>query len=405
VALACLQHAAVLPARAQASGDAAATGSPAQPLTLVRGGLGYMNLSFDTLVDMGWSSTPDVPGVLNLGDHDPAQRGFTLPNSEIVFEGAVDPYFKGLADIVFKLDAEGETGIELEETYLIATSLPWHLQLKAGQFFVEFGRQNPLHPHRWAFVDQPLVLNRLMGPDGLRSAGLQVSYLAPTPFYLELMLNLLNGNGETSWSFRNPEGGEFHGRETVTRTLRGPQDLLYVPRIAASFELPGSQTLLLGATAARGPNGAGPDTDTRIHGLDLYWKWRPAHAMRGFPFVSFQTEALTRRFEAGADPLNALPEQTLRDRGFYAEVLWGFRPRWVAGLRGESVGGNAPAFADDGVWRDDRTRLSSNVTWYPTEFSKLRIQYNHDRGEFVGSVNSVWLQMEFLLGSHGAHKF
>ncbi|HLE56115.1 MAG TPA: hypothetical protein VJB15_03465, partial [Rhodothermia bacterium] len=135
---------------------------------------GYMNIGFVSLTDAGWSTEPDV-GSLEPGDHDPQVRGFTLPNSEISLDGAVDPYFKGFSSIVLKIGSDGETGIELEEAYGLTTSLPHNLQLKFGQFFTEFGRQNPQHPHSWAFVDQPLALNRMFGPDGLRSQGLRVS--------------------------------------------------------------------------------------------------------------------------------------------------------------------------------------------------------------------------------------
>jgi hypothetical protein len=50
------------------------------------------------------------------------------------------------------------------------------------------------------------------------------------------------------------------------------------------------------------------------------------------------------------------------------------------------------------------------VTWYPTEFSKFRLQYNHDfleANHFMhsGNADSVFLQFEFSLGAHGAHKF
>ena len=90
------------------------------------------------------------------------------------------------------IDANGETGTELEEMFLLTTSLPGDLQLKVGQFFSEFGRQNIQHPHAWGFADQPLVLNRMFGPDGLRSQGARVSWLLPTPFYTEAMLGVMN---------------------------------------------------------------------------------------------------------------------------------------------------------------------------------------------------------------------
>src|SRR5437867_12873782 len=178
--------------------------SPAQPLTLARAGSAYMNISFDTLMDFGWSTASDPSAELQLGDHDPLKRGFSLRNAEIAVDGAVDPYFKGFGNIVFKLDKNNETEVELEETYFQSTSLPANLQLKAGQFFAAFGRQNSQHPHTWAFVDDPIILNRTFGPDGLRNIGAQMSWLAPTPFYTEAFLGVFDGQGGTAFSFRNP---------------------------------------------------------------------------------------------------------------------------------------------------------------------------------------------------------
>jgi hypothetical protein len=369
-----------------------------------------LNLSFDALMDVGWSTASDPSQFLELGDHDPINRGFSLRNAEIVLDGAVDPYFKGFANIVFKLDKNDETEVELEETYLQSSSLPGNLQIKGGQFFAAFGRQNPQHPHTWAFVDDPLILTRAFGPEGLRNIGAQLSWLAPLPFYTEATLGVFNGQGSTAFSFRNP--GEpingvdrVHGRSTLDSNLSGPGDLLYVPRLSSSFDLTPQQTLVVGASGAFGPNETGADTRTQIYGVDIYWKWKPANAQAGFPFVSWQTEALYQRFEAGADPSFSLPAETLKDWGFYSQVLWGFKQRWVAGLRGEYVNGNTGAYDPNDVFRGERTRISPNLTFYPTEFSKFRLQYSYDHGQYFGDEHSVWMQVEFLLGSHGAHKF
>ncbi|MBI2572157.1 MAG: hypothetical protein HYV63_34535 [Candidatus Schekmanbacteria bacterium] len=379
--------------------------SPTSTISVGRIGSAYMNVSFDTLLDLGWSTSR---GGLNLGGHDPASRGFTMPNSELVLDGAVDPYFKGVADIVLSLDADGETAVELEESYLLTTALPWNLQIKAGQFFTELGRHNPQHPHQWAFVDQPLVIGRMFGPDGLRSPGMRLSWLVPTSWYAEVMVAILNGQGETAWSFRSGESVEIHGGEPVERPLRGAGDLVYVPRATVSFDLSDTQTVVAGASAALGPNNSGPRAATRVYGVDAYWKWRAVSAQAGFPFLSWQTEALYRSYEADSraaaeDEDAALPAETLHDWGGYSQVLWGFTRGWVVGLRGELVAADDGAFASE--LRRDRTRVAANVTWYPTEFSKTRLQYNHDRGDQSESDHSLWLQVDFLLGAHAAHKF
>ena len=398
-----------LPCIRQASAQRPDSTPPAAPAQApqVRTVGAYMNIGFVALSDFGWSTERNVRS-LQLGDHDPRVRGFTIPNAEIALDGAVDPYFKGFSNIVYKLDEAGETGVELEEVFFLTTSLPGNLQLKGGQFFAEFGRQNPQHPHSWAFVDQPLVLNRILGPEGLRSQGARISWLVPVSFYTEAMVSVMNSAGGTAFSFRSDESAEIHGGVPDVREVERLQDFLLVPRVATSIDLTDTQTLLLGGSAAFGPNSSGTRARTRVYGADVYWKWKSATAAQGFPFVSLQAEFLTRRYDAAArvsaeDPSITLPAETLNDRGFYSQLLWGIKPRIVTGLRGEFASGDAGAF--DSELRTDRFRLSPNLTWYPTEFSKLRLQYNYDHRQGIGRDHSVWLQFEFLLGAHAAHKF
>lgn len=389
----------------------AAVAPPPAAAVPARAGSAYMNISYGALIDVGWSSVPDPAARLQLGDHDPLKRGFALRNAEIAVDGAIDPYFKGFANIVLKLDKNNETAIELEETYVQSTSFPAGLQLKAGQYFAGFGRQNPQHPHSWTFVDQPLILNRTFGPEGLRSIGTQLSWLAPTPFYAEFFLSVLDGQGGTAFSFRNPGEPDasgvnrFAGRATTDRTLRGAQDLLFVPRVATSFELGDTQTLLAGLSAAIGPNDTGPHSRTAVYGADLYWKWKPANAAQGFPYLAWQTEALYRRLEAAADPLALLPAETLRDYGFYTQLVYGFRPRWTAGLRADYASGNAGAFDPGDPFRGERHRFSPELIFLPSEFSKIRLQYNFDRGGAFGRASSLWMRFDFGLGAHVAHKY
>src|SRR6266480_2319428 len=380
-----------------------------QPIT-IGGARNYMNISFDGLFALAYSSAKDLDHI-EVGDHDPQQRGFNARNIELAFDGAVDPYFEGFANIVFKLDNDNQTDVEVEEAFMQTTSLPFNLQLKAGQFFAAFGRLNPTHPHTWDFADTPLVNGLFLGPDGLRGVGAQTSWTLPLPWYSQLIFASQNGRGSTGFSFRNPgEDGMFFDRITTDREARGLQDFVWVPRWENSVDISPTQVVLAGVSGAFGSNETGANSRTQIYGADLLYKWKSSHAEGGFPFVKWQTEFMYRRFQAGHGANDSfLVAETFHDWGLYSQVLWGFKKGWVAGIRGDYVDMQNSEFTDD-LDRQSRSRVSANLTWYPTEFSKLRLQYNHDFLEsnfFLSDrqVDSVFLQFEFILGAHGAHKF
>src|SRR6266487_5041161 len=232
-----------------------------QPIT-IGGGKNYMNISLDGLFALAYSSAADLHNI-EVGDHDPQQRGFNARNTELAFDGAVDPYFEGFANIVFKLDNDNETEVEVEEAFMQTTSLPYNLQLKAGQFFAAFGRLNPTHPHTWDFADTPLVNGLFLGPDGLRGVGAQGSWTLPLPWYSQLILASQNGRGGTGFSFRNPgDNGIFFDRETTDREVRGLQDFVWIPRWENSVDLSPTQVVLAGVSGAFGSNETGANART-----------------------------------------------------------------------------------------------------------------------------------------------
>lgn len=388
----------------------AATPSGGAPITLMGGGKSYMNISFNGQFSAAASTSSHLSS-LEASDHDPQQTGFNARNLEIALDGAVDPYFEGFVNLVFKLDNHGETEVEAEEAFMQSTSLPDGLQVKAGQFFAPFGRINAQHPHVWDFVDAPLALGKLMGSDGLRGIGAQISWVTPLPWFSQVQLAFQNGQGNTGYAFRNPgEDGTFMGRQTIDRTLHNVNDLVLTPRWENSFDLSPTQTVLTGISGAFGPNDTGPHTRTQAYAADLFYKWKPANAEGGWPFVKWQTEAIYRKLQAGRGVDDSFPvAETFNDWGLYSQVVWGFKKGWDWGIRGDFLHMANSAFDEDPD-RQSRTRVSTALTWHLTEFSKLRLQYNHDflrATPFLpsGDEDSVFLQFEFNLGSHGAHKF
>lgn len=362
---------------------------------------------------IGGTSTERDESIQNLqgGGHDPKQRGFTMPNAELAISGVVDPYFFGQANIITFIDDEGETVLELEEAFIRTQALPYGLEVKAGQFFTEFGRQNQRHPHSWSWIDQPVIMSRVFGGDGMRGQGARVSVDLPLSWQSDVLFGMQNARGETMASFFGEgEGiaGYEPGVETDTRNLG---DLSYHGRWSNALDVSDDLTVRFGASFAVGPNSAGVETDTLIWGAHVALRWRPAGGTRGFPFVTWETEVIGREAEVDEfdDGIDVYPEDTLSDTGLFSQVLVGFHPGWSAGVRvdfatgdGDSVGGTE---ADP--MRDDRLRISPLIAWQPSEFSRLRLQYNYDQADHLedDDAHSIWLSLDILIGSHPPHVF
>ncbi len=378
-----------------------------------------IDVSLDALFAAGTSTKrEDSIRRLQGGDHDPRKRGFTVQNIELSFTGAVDPYLAGEAHIIYLIDPEvGDTRIELEEAFLTTQALPYGLQLKAGHFFTEFGQINPQHPHQWHWLDQPVINTRLLGPDGLRQTGVRLGWLTPLPWHSQLYVGAQNANGEIAASFLSNDEffGErpIGGRPFVGRDVRNLSDLLYSLRWENSWNPSETMATTVGFSGLFGPNATGSDGHTRIYGADLKLIWHPATSFHGWPFFLWQSEAMGRDYVADryVDGVIDLPRKTLRDWGFYTQALYGFTDGWAAGLRYEYASGSGTSVlafnsrAND-PFRDDRHRISPLLTWHPSEFSRLRLQYNYDRADHLQrqDAHSVWLGVDLLYGAHPAHE-
>lgn len=322
------------------------------------------------------------------GGHDPHFSGINLQQVELTFNSNIDPYFAGQVSLVF-VPEDGELKTEIEEAFATTLGLPANLQVKAGQFFTAFGRHNPLHPHAWSFVNKPLVAGRMFGGDGMRNPGAQLSWLTPLPWYSELIVSGQNSAGETMPSF----GGEGFEQRSLA-------DLMTLARWVNFFPLGEAVSLNLGGSFAYGPNGTQDATGrTRIAGGDLYLKYRNPGSRS---FVALQGEVIKRFYNSAGAKFD--------DWGMYTEISYLLGEpleRWQVGARYDWVSDRpTPVETSEGDDSSSRWRVSPAITYYPSEFSKLRLQYDHDSPASFGSAQKVvTLQLEFSMGAHLAHVF
>ncbi len=292
-----------------------------------------------------------------------------MTESEVGLSAAVDPYAR--ADFFLSF---GEEGVELEEGYITFPTLPAGFLLKAGRLRARFGKVNTLHRHVVPWVDRPLVTENLLGgEEGIRDAGFSVSRILPAPggVFLEATGELYRGDSEGVFA------SEQRRDAAVVGHLRGYKDL--------SEET----NLDLGFSFARGHNGLADSLTTKIYGLDATLRWKPLR------------QGLYRSFIGRAELIWSQQQQPLGLRGAFGYFVSGeyqLARRWFAGARfDQSDRMGLPDRRDSGV--------SALLTFWPSEFNQVRVQYRHTRYAEDRLANELLFQFQFNIGAHGAHPF
>ncbi len=346
-------------------------------------GIQSMNPDMAVILDFagaGFSAEP-----LQTGGHDPDHNGFTLRQVELALGASVDPYFRFDADLVFK------DGVEVEEAYLTTSSLPWSLQVRAGEFFSRFGRQNAQHPHSWNFVDQPLVYGKFLGEDGAHGKGAELSWLAPLPWALTVYGTVQSPSGPCCAASYSPT-------DASTASVRTALDLVYEGVVEQFFPITDSLSVLWGLSTQAGPaQYLASDGRAELQGTDVLVRYKPDDSTSRWS-VELQAEALLRTRHAGS--------KLLVDEGGYAQGVWRINPEWETGLRYELLNGIARDGYDASGLGPLVQRGAGQVTFYPSHFSRLRFEASvGDRHDGSLPVVAGIIDVEVLIGAHGSHSY
>jgi hypothetical protein len=375
-----------------------------------------------------------VMGGHGHGEDDHAmQRGFNLREVEFAFSATVDPYFDAFVMFVFE---DGE--IELEEAFVTTRALPAGLQAKFGRFLSDVGYINKQHPHSWDFFDRPLVSQLLFSDHGIQENGVQLTWLAPTTQYLRFGVEALQGE-TTGIANYIGEVAEINGTERIVDEASGPR--LFTGFAKFAPDLGHDHALQVGAsygyttafqnTVEHSTRYEDHDGTASFWGVDGVYKYTPPGSVGGKGAFKLQGEYYYRKRDidrrdvyfachpAGidcADPLavrqigDIANEQSFTEKqdGYYLQALYGIAPRWNVGARIDQVGLTNETGRGLGEEWDDSRRYSAVLSFMPTEFSRLRLQYS--RGDIAvdgerETFNQVFLQFQVSLGVHGAHTF
>jgi len=334
-----------------------------------------------------------IPGYSTLGFEQ--KKGFNISEGELFLFAPVDPYFNLYANIPFT-----EDGGSLEEAYFVTTSLPEGLQVKGGKFKSNFSRFNAQHPHAWDFADAPLVYRGFMGNEGLTEKGVQLTYLPKWPLYTLMGIEVLQGENEVLFN-KNATGGPH----------------AFSAFVKSSLDFGDSSTLLFGPYAVGGQTRTDTVSDgtffrgnSAIYGFETVYKWKPS---KGKSFV-LQAEYLLRNQNGSLESTDSDTGLTTASRftrsqdGTYIQGLYQM-DRWRFGLRYDRLNlfkNDYRLAGENQGFGANPWRAAGTVEFNPSEFSRLRLQYNHDRSGLDGKTNhEVIMQLILGIGAHAAHSF
>jgi len=262
----------------------------------------------------------------------------------------------------------------------------------------------------------PLIYTRMLGEEGLNEQGFQLQYLVPSEQYIMLGVEVFKGQNEQSFGY---EGFEISkDSHFVIEDTNYPS--LWVAYAKTSFEM-GQGTVLTGVSMAEGnsrlnhlddENAQAYEGKNTLYGLDFTYKYyfTANHA------ITWQNEYLYREMDGTQYTQNASGQwQGLSlekaEAGYYTELIYQYDKNWRTGFRYSAINQNEVTVnGNDKSNPEDSYVASAMLEYNPTEFSRLRLQYNHNSSLYdeegnKNNNNEIILQFNYAIGAHGAHAF
>ena len=322
----------------------------------------------------------DLVGQLSSSSADAdGNRTVSARQVEFVVGHAVDPYARFDATVGLS-----ETGTaDLEEAYLTHWGLPGDVRLRVGRLKPHVGKAVASHLDSLDTVDEPLVVSRYFGSEGLSRTGVELSRFLPLPWETvthELTAGVMEGGVG--------EGGTLFGSRRTRPSLYA--------HLKNFWDINETTNLEIGTTYLAGSTGDDPRFDVNALGVDA----TVVHFVTPTHKLKWQSEAYLQRrdasFRIAADgtrtDINSHPW------GVYSLVDYRLSPRFGVGGRVDYV---QPVGLDPSARiRAGDTAWSGYLTLYQSEFARWRLQYRRTDFASGGDDNAVFLQGTFAIGAH-----
>ncbi len=326
------------------------------------------------------SVTGDVVGSMLAPAGEDTEFRATPREFEFSFQSALDPYTRTkvfatyeeeleIAGLELEEEEEGEEGhhggFHIEEAYLYWVGLPGNVGLKAGKFRQEIGLYNRWHTHALREIDRPLAAVAFLGDDGLIQTGLSLTSPALT-IGPATQTVILEGTQATNEALFAHEGTDLSG----------------LGRLQSFWDVGRAAYFQVGATGVIGRNGS-EDLDARLLGLDFQFRWAPSGANM-YRSVELKSEWYFAEQEVAGTRVTG--------HGGYGQVNAQLNRRWVLGTRVDYLDGYG---ADPEI-----VQIVPSISWWQSEWVRLRLQYNFVKPATVDPSHTVLLQVVWAMGPH-----
>lgn len=326
------------------------------------------------------------------------EKTFSFRELELGLQAAVDPYSR--ADMFVAVEEEeGKIEVDVEEGFLTFLELPLKTQAKVGKFQADFGRTHRTHPPERDFVDAPLAFSKLLGAEeAMKALGASGNILLPIPTnsYHELRTEL----GETDVQFGHDEAIQRRERFLYFRNKN-----FFPITENLNLELSGG----FGRWQTDGGiekkkstatfEGNANDLIRSIGTADFTLKWKPnknRSAMLEGNFIYTVSRHLKEETEDGEKKIKYETDY-VADRGGFLQFQVQPSNRWYFGTRLDYV--------LEGEKSNANRNYSAIVTFFPSEFSRLRFQWNRKDNDGEEREHRFFLQFTWSIGPHRPHPF
>lgn len=294
---------------------------------------------------------------------------------ELVVGHPIDPYSR--LDVT--VDLSDFEAVELEEAYITHWGLPGELRARFGRIRPKIGKINPIHRDSIETVDEPLVIQRYLGAEGLSRTGLELSGFLPVP-WARLSHEVIAGV---------MEGGIGEGASLFGSTRRRPS---FSTRLKNFWDISDTSNFEFGLTHLVGSKDADARLEVNAWGFDTTL----LHYVTPTNKLKWQSELyLQDRDESVTEEGIAFAENPW---GFYSLLDYRLSPRFGIGGRFDYV---EPVDLNQATRaRHADTAWSGSLTFYQSEFARFRLQYRHTNFAAGGDDNTVFLQGTVAIGVH-----